>query len=170
MNIEIRQVETLTDAEKQQLFGWGEDIFGVASLNLSWRPKDLHFLLYAEGLLVSHVGGLKNVVNINGESATVGGVGGVVTIREARKKGFARQLMQHTIKFFKREWEVDAGLLFCPQQMVAYYESLGWESVSNTVLIEQPNGQIASPLHVMVLPFDERSWSAGSIELQSLPW
>ncbi len=31
---EIKLVESLTDAEKQQLFGWEDDIFGVASLGL----------------------------------------------------------------------------------------------------------------------------------------
>jgi len=52
---EIRQAEGLTDEEKQLLFGWGENIFGVAALKLSWRPKDLHFLLYADGEPLSHV-------------------------------------------------------------------------------------------------------------------
>ena len=76
---EIRQVEVLTNEEKQLLFGWGENIFGVAALKLSWRPKDLHFLLYADGEPVSHVGVLKDAVNVNREPATVGGMGGVVT-------------------------------------------------------------------------------------------
>src|SRR4051794_8773264 len=96
---EIRQAEVLTDEERQLLFGWGENIFGVAALKLSWRPKDLHFLLYADGEPVSHVGVLKHVVGVNGAPATVGGVGGVVTVPEAQKKGFACQLMQHTAKF-----------------------------------------------------------------------
>ena len=167
---EIRQNEALTDEDKQRLFGWGENIFGVAPLKLSWRPKDLHFLLYSDGKLVSHVGILKHVVSVNGEPATVGGVGGVVTIPEAQKKGFARRLMQHSAEFFERAWKVDAGLLFCLPKIVAYYEALGWQSVESPVLIEQPNGKIASPLRVMVLPFGERRWSSGNVELQSLPW
>ena len=89
---EIRQTEALTDEEEQLLFGWGEDIFGVAALKLSWRPKDLHFLLYADGEPVSHVGVLKHAVSVNGEPATVGGVGGVVTVPGAQKKGLARRL------------------------------------------------------------------------------
>ena len=77
---EIRQTEALTDEEKQLLFGWGENIFGVAALKLSWRPKDLHFLLCADGEPVTHVGVVKHTVSVNGEPATVGGVGGVVTV------------------------------------------------------------------------------------------
>jgi GNAT superfamily N-acetyltransferase len=170
MAVEIRQTEALTDEEKQRLFGWGENIFGVAALELSWRPKDLHFLLYSDGEPVCHVGVLKHMVSVNGEPTTVGGVGGVVTVPEAQKKGFARQLMQHTAKFLEQEWAVDAGLLFCLPQLVAYYEALGWQNVESSVLIEQPSGKLVSPLRVMVLPLGEKGWSSGNIELQGLPW
>lgn len=167
---EIRQVDSLTDEEKQQLFGWGKNIFGVEAFNLKWRSKDLHFLFYSGGELISHVGILNHVVTINGEFVTVGGVGGVVTIPKAQKKGFARQLMQHTAKFLEHEWKVAAGLLFCLPETVAYYKALGWQEVEGPVLIEQPNGKNLSPLQVMVLPLREEKCLNGRIELRSLPW
>ena len=167
---EIRQSEALSDDDKQRLFGWGENIFGVEAHKLSWRPKDLHFLLYSDGQMVSHAGVLKHVVSVNGKPVTVGGVGGVVTLPEAQKKGFARRLVQHAAKFLEREWKVDAGLLFCRPELKAYYHALGWQGLESPVLIEQPNGKIASPLCVMVLPFSERRWPQGSVELRSLPW
>ncbi|MGD1856275.1 MAG: GNAT family N-acetyltransferase [Leptolyngbyaceae cyanobacterium] len=166
----IRQAESLTDEEKQQLFGWGKNIFGVEALNLSWRPKDLHFLLYADGELTSHVGILKHVITVNEESVTVGGVGGVVTILKAQKQGFARQLMQHTAKFLKCEWKVAVGLLFCSSEMVAYYKTLGWQETRGPVLVEQPHGKITPPLRVMVLTLLEEKRLDGRIELHSLPW
>jgi GNAT superfamily N-acetyltransferase len=167
---EIRQAKALTDEEKQRLFGWGENIFGVAPLKLSWRPKDLHFLLYSDGEPVSHVGALKHVVSLKGKPATLGGVGGIVTVPGAQKKGFARRLMQHTANFLECEWKVDAGLLFCLPEMIAYYEALGWQAVKRPVLIEQPAGKVVSPLRVMVLPLSQEDWTSGSIELRSLPW
>jgi len=167
---EIKQTERLTDEEKQRLFGWGEDIFSVATLELRWRPKDLHFLLYSDGELVSHVGVLKHVPSVNREPVVVGGVGGVVTVPQAQKKGFAYRLMQHTAKFFEHEWGVDAGLLFCLPQLAAYYEELGWQEVASPVLIDQPSGEIVSPLRVMVLPLKKEGWPSGSIQLWSLPW
>lgn len=167
---EIRQTDTLADEEEQRLFRWKEDLFGIAPLVLSWRPKDLHFLFYSEGELVSHVGVLRHVVSVDGGPVTVGGVGGVVTVQEAQKKGFARRLMKHASNFLEREWGVDAGLLFCLPRMTAYYEALGWREVESLVLIEQPGGQVASPLRVMVLPLGRAGWPAGTIELRSLPW
>jgi hypothetical protein len=69
---EIRQAEVLTDEEKQLLFDWGENIFGVAALKLNWRPKDLHFLLYADGEPVSHVGVLKHAASMESRLFALG--------------------------------------------------------------------------------------------------
>ena len=169
MTKEIRQADFLTDAEKEKLFGWGDDIFGAADLNLRWRPKDLHFLMDLDGEAVSHVGVLKHEVSVAGQLVKVGGVGGVVTIPACQKKGYARELMQHTARFFKN-WQVDAGLLFCLRRRVPYYESQGWQLVNQPVLIEQPSGEIPSPLEVMVLPLGGFAWPDGKVKLNSFPW
>ena len=169
MDEEIRRTEALTEEETQRLFGWGENIFGVAP-DLSWRSKDCHFLLYAEGELVSHVGALKHGISVDGEPVRVGGVGGVATVLTAQKKGYARKLMRHAAEVFEREWKVDAGLLFCLPRLTSFYEALGWQRVKDSVLIEQPGGQLVSPMEVMVLPFGGKGWPSGSIELRSLPW
>lgn len=170
MTEEIRQTEALTDEEKQRLFGWGENIFGVAALDVSWRSKVLHLLLYADGELVSHVGVLKHGVSVDGKPVVVGGVGGVVTVPTAQGKGYARKLMSHAAEVFEREWKVDAGLLFCLPKLTPYYEALGWQRVKGPVLIEQPGGEVVSPVEVMVLPFGGKGWPPGSVELHSLPW
>lgn len=170
VKVKIRQAIALTEAESRKLFGWGEDLFNVQQLSLRWRPKDPRFLLYDSGELVSHAGILKHVVIVSGEPVPVAGLGGVVTVPDAQRKGFARRLVQHAMRFAESEWKVDAGLLFCRPQMVAYYESLGWQIVEAPVMIEQPGGRIASPLSVMVLAFGRMVWPTGSVELQSLPW
>ena len=170
METEIKHARALTEAEQHKLFSWGEDIFEVQPLTLRWRHKDVRFVLYDQGEPVSHAGILKHSVSVNGEPVSVVGLGGVVTVPEAQGKGFARQLVRHAMRFAEGEWKVDAGLLFCRPQMVAYYEGLGWQVVESPVIIEQPSGKIASPLQVMVLPFGEVCWPAGSVDLQSLPW
>lgn len=169
MNKEITQVDSLTDAERSRLFDWGEDIFGVKASALSWRHKDVHFLLSVDGEIVSHVGVLKHEVSVAGKPILVGGVGGVVTIPAAQKRGYARELMSHTAKFFK-QWGVEAGLLFCLERRVPYYGSQGWQLVHSPVEIQQRDGNIDSPLAVMVLPLTRASWPEGRVELLSFPW
>ena len=168
MTTEIRQVETLSEADRATLFDWGEDIFGADHFKLRWRPKDLHFLMIANGELVSHVGVLKHEVSVGGRAIRVAGVGGVVTVPQAQKRGYASELMRHAADFLSR-WDVEAGLLFCMPRRVKLYESLGWQLLSDSVSIEQPQGTIQSPLKVMVLPMRER-WPDGSVSLNSFPW
>jgi hypothetical protein len=94
----------------------------------------------------------------------------VVTVPGAQRKGFARKLVEHVMKYAETEWQVEAGLLFCRPQMIAYYAALGWHLVESPVMIQQPDGKIASPMPVMVLPFRDLPWPPGTIELDSLPW
>ena len=166
---EITQTDALTEAEKEKLFGWGDDIFGANDLSLHWRPKDLHFLLQVSGEAVSHVGVLTHEVSVAGKPVLVGGVGGVVTPPAWQKRGYARRLMQHAARFLENE-QVDAGLLFCLRRRVPFYESLGWRLVNYPVLIQQPSGEMVAPLEVMILPIGESKWPDGEVKLNSFPW
>jgi len=168
--MKIKQTNTLTESDQQKLFGWGEDIFNVNPLTLDWRHKDQRFVLYDNEEPVSHAGILSHIVTVNDEPILVAGLGGVVTVPGARRKGFARQLVLDAMRFAESEWKVRAGLLFCRPQMLAYYERLGWQIVESPVMIEQPGGKIVAPLQVMVIPFGDWAWPSGTVELQSLPW
>jgi GNAT superfamily N-acetyltransferase len=166
---QIIQTVTLTEAEEERLFGWGDDIFGANDLKLHWRPKDLHFLLRVSGELVSHVGVLTHEVSVDGKAVTVGGVGAVVTPPPWQKRGYARELMLHTARYFEAA-QLYAGLLFCLKRRVPFYESQGWRLVNDPVLIQQPSGEMLAPLEVMILPIGERIWPEGEVKLNSFPW
>jgi GNAT superfamily N-acetyltransferase len=170
MAIEIKRTDFLSEAECRHLFEWGEDIFGANDLNLTWRFKTAHFLLFEDDRLVSHVGVLQHAVSVGDETVTVGGVGGVVTRPEAQGKGHAKTLMGRVADCFTREWAVAAGLLFCLPRMVPFYRSLGWEKIEDPVLIEQPDGSVESPMGIMILPCRENCWPGGKVNLNSLPW
>jgi GNAT superfamily N-acetyltransferase len=166
----IKQTDRLTESETRILFGWGENIFGVLPHELTWRPKDLHFVLHADNQPVSHVGLLQHLIRVGEQPLKVAGVGGVVTVPEAQKRGLAQRLMKHATVFMENEWMVDAGLLFCLPKMEAYYARLGWRKIDSPIVFDQPGGKTASPLPVMVLPFGGRPWPKGEVDLESLPW
>ena len=169
MNVMIRESDTLTDRESQQLFAWGEDIFETAHLGLTWRPKDLHFFLYVDNHLASHAALLKHVITVDGQPATVAGLGGVVTLPWAQRQGLARALVTHAMRV-TRDWNVDGGLLFCISKRVPYYAGMGWDLVNAPVLVEQPAGTILAPVHAMVMPYTDRLRSISRIDLNSPPW
>ena len=168
--VEIVEVELLSRAEYRHLHEWGDDVFGTAHLDLTFRPKDRHFLLYDDGRLASHVGVLQHTVSADGRDLRVGGVGGVVTVPVSQRRGFARMLMERASTWFAGEGDVEAGLLFCLPRMVDYYARLGWRLVEGPVRIDQPGGRVVSPLHVMVLPCGGTVRDVRAIELRSLPW
>ncbi len=166
----IKRASALSDEEWERLFNWGENIFGDPPVELTWRPKEVHFVLYEDGQAMSHVSILKHEIRVGGKPLTVAGLGGVVTRPEAQGKGYAGKLMRSAARYFKREWKVDAGLLFCLPRMVAYYEALGWHVIEAPVFIRQPTGKMESPFLVMVLPCNGHDWPNGKVELRSLPW
>ena len=94
MSVEIRIADRISDEEREQLFGWGADVFGALSLNLRWRPKDWHVLVYAEGRAVSHVGLLAHTLEVGGRRVRVGGVGAVVSAPSVQGRGFATRALR----------------------------------------------------------------------------
>ena len=125
--------------------------------------------MYLDGEPVSHLGVLKHTVTVDGEPVIVGGVGGVVTVPEAQNRRCAHDLMQRATALFEN-WHLAAGLLFCRPGLVSFYESQQWQVIEGPVLIQQPDGEIKSPLEVMVRPFGGYLWPEGEVRLNSFPW
>jgi aminoglycoside 2'-N-acetyltransferase I len=170
VKVEIRLEDHISDEERHILFEWGQNIFGAEDLALRWRPKDWHFFLDVDGRPVNHVGLLKHTIGVGGRPVVVGGVGGVVTVPEAQGKGFAQSTMRRAASFMCDEWGVEFGFLFCRDQLVAFYERLGWQLVREPVEIQQDESNIISPFNTMVLACGGRTWPGGAINLDSRPW
>ena len=166
----VRMVPELSEQETSRLFGWSADPFEMARFGLRWRPKDVHFLLDVDGEPACHVGLLPHTVRVGRLPIAVAGIGGVVTVPDARGRGHARTLLRHALDFVARTWHVDAGLLFCLPRMVPYYARLGWFVVEREVTIDQEFGPTPSPVPVMVLPMSDLDWPDDLVRLESLPW
>ena len=164
--MDIRTLQTLPDAERQALFGWGEDLFSVNALGLQWRSKDRHFVLYEDGLPLASASVLRHEVR----NIVVGGLGGVIARPEARGRGLARQVVDRATAFMRDDLGASFGLLFCLPRLVPFYESQDWRLVEPGVLIDQPGGKIPSPVPVMILPLGDEPWPAERVDLGSLPW
>ena len=168
--LEIRLAETMTQEEAKILFDWGDDVFGARHISFHCRKSDVHFMGYADGQLVSHLGLVKAEVPVAGQPVAVGGIGGVVTIGPAQHRGYARQMLRQAAAYLCETWPVEFGMLFCLPRLVPFYSGLGWQQVAAPVSIDQPEGRVASPMLVMVKPCQsERVWPAGALEM-GLPW
>ena len=170
MGAEIRFAEALTDEERESLFGWGKDIFGLEDADYRWRSKELFIITEEGGRALSHVGLVKTRVRVGGREVTVGGVGGVVTRPEAQGRRLVHAAMREAAAYMCEELGVEFGMLFCLPRLTPFYERQGWQLVSAEVEIEQPAGPVVWPYHVMVLPCGGRVWPDGRIEVGGLPW
>jgi aminoglycoside 2'-N-acetyltransferase I len=65
---------------------------------------------------------------------------------------------------------VEFGLLLCREQLIPFYERLGWEPVTALVFSDQPAGKMAFAGAAMVLPCSGRTWPAGIVDLCGLPF
>jgi aminoglycoside 2'-N-acetyltransferase I len=170
MSESIRVASELTDEERQRLFGWGENIFGIEDSKYTWRPKDIHVILDVDGKAASHVGLVDHTVNVSGKRVRVGGVGGVATNGLMHGRGYAQKTLRYAEKFMCEELKVEFGLLFCLDRLKPFYERQNWQLLQEPVEFDQPSGKMISPLNVMVLPCTGERWPAGAIYLDSLPW
>lgn len=173
MHVDIRLTQELTPTEHQQLFEWGEDIFGNASTHIQWRSKEWHVVVYLDGEPVSHVGLLKHDITVAGQPVTVGGVGEVVTVPTAQRRGYAGQALAFAANVLDTELQVAFGLLFCATHMIPFYIPYGWQSVDSVVMFDQPgcSEKVVPPIiGIMVLPCRQSDWPAGPLDLCGLPW
>lgn len=123
-----------------------------------------------DGEPVSHVGVLRHDVLVGGVPVPVAGLGGVITEPGFQGRGFAQILLREALAFMTDEMDADFGFLFCLPRLVPFYERLGWQTISGPVLVQQPGGDVESPVESMVLPLRDRPWPPGRVETQSLPW
>jgi predicted acetyltransferase len=113
-------------------------------------------------------------VLVNGTPVRAGGLCGVQTDPDYRRRGFARAAVQTATNFMFEQPGVELGLLLSSQMAVPLYEALGWRVFDGSVYCEQPVGIINYPQLMpaappMVLVPGSGSLS-GSIDLCDLPW
>ncbi len=168
--LDIRLTQTVTDEDHQTLFGWGDDVFRARGIRFHCRKGEMHLMGTVDGQLVSHAGMVNAEARVAGQPMRVGGIGGVVTVGTAQRKGYAARMLQQALAYMGETWQVEFGMLFCLPHVLPFYAGLGWQKVASPVSIAQPEGRVLSPLAAMVMPCaGGRVWPAGPVELD-LPW
>lgn len=170
MSVLFRLATHITEEEQLNLFCWGHDIYNDNHYGLVWRPRHWHLFVYATDELVGHIGIVRHTIQVEDQPVNAGGIGQVVTLPAVQRRGYATLALQQAAAFLCHNLEVDFGMLFCVPRMIPFYQRRGWQHIATTVLIDQPEGSIVSPVPVMVLPCCQRIWPTGLVDLCSLPW
>jgi GNAT superfamily N-acetyltransferase len=173
MPFEILHKHSETEQDRKDLYGWGDgiDIWDVWELGVKWLPQTHHFIGYEDGKAVAHAGTLRHVVHHNGSDLCLGGLKSVLTSPDARGKGYGSKVIQAATDHMAQELSVNFGLLFCKESLLEFYTDLGWEHVTNDVIIIHPeDGKKPWPREVMIHKVGPAEWPTETIDLDSFPW
>ncbi len=155
-------LEAVWPAEVMATSPWRDVVFAHADFRVLVETPD-------DGL-VCHVGIYRRLATLNGRKVHVGGIGGVATRPDHRRKGFATVALNAALQTLKHEGSIGFALLFCEPHNAAFYGARGWHAFEGEVLAEQPSGHGRfDVLGPMVSDLVQRP-RTGTLDLCGLPW
>jgi hypothetical protein len=176
MHIDVTPDQLLGAAARCRIMELSNEVYPPGSIpdwvgTMQWAPKTIHTMVWNEGLLVSHVGALVRDVIIDGRLMQVGGIGGVMTAPAARRRGHARAALAAMGRHVIDDQQVSFLLLFCPADLYAFYEHLGWQSFKNAPVVDQGSKRVQLTFcRTMVRDGKEIAPASGILDLRGPPW
>ena len=155
--------ETVWPAETLEKLAWGHVV---------WASADLRALIEApEGGLACHVGIFFRTVTWNGRKIHIGGIGGVATRPDCRRRGYAGAALGAAVQTMRDHDAAQFALLFCEPKNFEFYLSRGWQTFDGEVYAEQPEGKIRfEVMSPFVFDLKRRAPRLGTLDLCGLPW
>jgi len=139
--------------------------------NLHWAHADLRVLIDApDGSLACHVGIYFRTVTWNGQKVHAGGIGGVSTREDCRRRGYASLALDGAVQTMRANDAVKFALLFCEPHNFAFYEARRWDRFDGDIFCEQPDGRIRFDAMTPFVFDIQRAPRRGTIDLCGLPW
>ena len=122
--------------------------------------------------VVSQTGILYRVIRVGDVLVPVGGLSTVMTLAEARGRGYGRAVLASAMAFVGVWLWAPFALVLCAADASGFYEHLGWRTVNEPVSCSGFGGQQAlTDRLAMVLPCQgQAEWPGGPIDLCGAPW
>jgi aminoglycoside 2'-N-acetyltransferase I len=125
---------------------WPPDV--VAKLpwaGIVFAHADLRVLVQDEKEdVLCHVGIYRREITWNGRKFLAGGIGGVMTREDSRRRGYASIALNAAIQTLKHEGATDFALLFCEPQTAPFYTGRGWNRSRARSMPNRPEHGFAS--------------------------
>ena len=138
--------------------------------NITWANADLRVLVEADERVVCHVGLYVRTVLWKGRKHQIGGIGGVATHPDSRRRGYASIALNAAIQTLRDRDALDFALLFCEPHNFAFYEARGWHRFDGGIMAEQPSGRIRFEAMTPYVFDFKHGPREGVIDLCGLPW
>jgi aminoglycoside 2'-N-acetyltransferase I len=151
---------------------WPPDV--VAKLpwaGIVFAHADLRVLVQDEREdVLCHVGVYRREITWNGRKLRAGGIGGVITREDSRRRGYASIALNAAIQTLKHEGATDFALLFCEPHTAPFYTGRGWKPFEGEVYAEQAGARVRFDAIAPYVYHIKRMPPRGVIDLCGLPW
>ncbi len=140
--------------------------------HVKWAHADLRVLIETDdGELACHAGIYFRTVTWNGQKVHIGGIGGVATRADQRRRGYASIALNAAVHTMRDHDAAQFALLFCEPHNIEFYRSRGRQSFGGTIFAEQPEGKIRFEVMTpLVLGLKRQAPTLGTLDLCGLPW
>jgi GNAT superfamily N-acetyltransferase len=140
--------------------------------HVKWAHADLRVLIETDDdALACHVGIYFRTVTWNGQKVHIGGIGGVATRADCRRRGYASIALEAAAQTMRDHDAAQFALLFCEPHNFEFYQSRRWQPFTGAVYAEQPEGRIHFEVMApFVLDLKRRAPTLGTLDLCGLPW
>ena len=122
--------------------------------------------------VVAHAGIIYRVIQVDQLRIPVAGIGGVMTLPDWRRRGYARAMLANATAFAGLQLWAPFAVVICPEEDAGFYEHLGWQVAEAPIWCEQPGGQVRleDELALYLACQGDAEWPSGSIDLGGTPW
>lgn len=146
--------------------------------NASWygaRPDHRLWLENEVGEVISHLDFEQRLIGVGDRDILVAGVGEVATHPEYTKQGLGRKLMTELHRVLIERTPVDFGYLGCLEEVVGYYQRVGWHRIKQKVQqIDPRSGEwtiSAGPTLILSAGAQLSAWPVnGMVDLRGMWW
>ncbi len=170
LTVTILSTASISSNESVKIRDLAQRVFPPQPGDWTWATADWWVLVRVGEILVSQLEIIERVGLVNQRPIRLGGIGGVATLPEYRRQGFATLAMRRAAEYMRDPLAVEFGLLICEPRMEGYYTRLGWQTIAAAMFFAQPDRRGQNDGLTMVLPVLGNCWPDGEVDLCGLPW
>ena len=168
--MDIWECPSYTGEQRDQILDGDPDPWGVEHLCVVWRDLSGHVVAREGDQLVAHAGWVGVDLRAGNHVVRAVGLGSVLVRSRARGRGIGKTIVRAAMTSMRRTGR-PAGLLFCGDGLVPFYQALGWVQITDPVEVDQPAGKVIMPMSSCWVPLqDDATLPMGPLAVDGLPF
>ena len=176
--VTLDRIADLSDADREESRALSHVVYPPEQVaewpgrHVEWSDPDYCVRVRdGRGELLSYAGVHLREAEHDGRLVRVGGIGGLKTHPDARRRGLAGLAVRRAVEFFRAQPGLAFALLVCEPRLLGYYGRRGWSEFGGALLVRHYGERREFTFNrVMTHAVDSDAPTAGTIDLCGPPW